>query len=78
MATSAEDPQPWDNESPMRSLGFHTSQVKVPPAATMWAQPGMDVSVSRCTMASGMPAAANPRRSSRPWLGPTSMPRLVT
>ena len=46
MATSAEEPQPWDMESPMRSLGFHTSQVKVPPAATMWAQPGMEVSVS--------------------------------
>ena len=40
MATSAEEPQPWDMESPMRSLGFQTSQVKVPPAATMWAQPG--------------------------------------
>ena len=42
IATSAEEPQPWDRESPMRSLGFQTSQVKVPPAATMWAQPGMD------------------------------------
>ena len=62
----------------MRSLGFQTSQVKVPPAATMWAQPGMEVSVRVCTMASGMPAAASPRRSSRPWLGPTSMPRLAT
>ncbi len=46
MATSAEEPQPWDMESPMRSLGLQTSQVKVPPAATMWAQPGMEVSVS--------------------------------
>ena len=34
MATSAEEPQPWDMESPMRSLGFHSSQVKVPPAAS--------------------------------------------
>ena len=47
MATSAEDPQPWDMESPMRSLGVQTSQVNVPPAATMWAQPGIEVSVSR-------------------------------
>ncbi len=78
MATSAEEPQPWDMESPMRSLGFQTSQVKVPPACTMWAQPGMEVSVSVWTIASGMPAAARARRSSRPWLGPTSMPRLAT
>ena len=41
MATSAEEPQPCDIESPIRSLGFHSSQVKVPPAATMWAQPPM-------------------------------------
>ena len=40
MATRAEEPQPCDMESPIRSLGFHSSQVKVPPAATMWAQPG--------------------------------------
>ena len=58
MATSAEEPQPCDMESPMRSLGFHSSQVKVPPAATMWAQPGMEVSVSVCTIASGRSAAA--------------------
>ena len=62
MATSAEEPQPCDMESPIRSLGCHISQVKVPPAATMWAQPGMDASVSVCTMASVMPAAARARQ----------------
>ena len=40
MATSADEPQPCDMESPIRSLGDQISQVKVPPAATMWAQPG--------------------------------------
>ena len=70
MATSAEEPQPWDMESPIRSLGFQTSQVKVPPDATMWAQPGVEVSVSVCTMASGRPATASPRSSSSPWFGP--------
>ena len=66
MATSADEPQPCDIESPIRSLGDQTSQVKVPPAATMWAQPGMDASVSVRTTASGMPAAVRPRRSSSP------------
>ena len=54
--------------------GFHSSQVKVPPLARIWADPGTEASVRVCTTASGRPAAASPRRSSRPWLGPTSMP----
>ena len=78
IATRADEPHPCDMESPMRSLGFQTSQVNVPPAATMWAQPGTDASVSVWTIASGIPAAASPRRSSSPWLGPTSMPRPAT
>ena len=78
MATSAEDPHPCDMESPMRSLGAQVSQVKVPPAARMWAQPGIEVSVSRRTTSSGRPAAASPRSSSSPWLGPTSMPSEAT
>ena len=57
-------------ESPIRSLGFQTSHVKVPPAGTMWAQPGMDVSVSVCTMASAMPAAASAAQKLEPVVGP--------
>ena len=78
MATRAEDPHPCDMESPIRSLGRQTSQVKVPPAATTWAQPGMVASVSVRTTRSGRPAAASPRRSSSPWFGSTEMPSLAT
>ena len=42
MATRAADPQPWDMLSPIRSLGVQVSQVKVPPAARMAAQPGKE------------------------------------
>ena len=70
MATSAEEPQPCDMESPMRSLGFHSSQVKVPPTATMWAQPGMEASVSVCTTASGRPAAASAAQELEAVVGP--------
>ena len=52
MATSAQEPQPWDMLSPISSLGTQISQVNVPPAATMWAQPGMAVSVRVFTRAS--------------------------
>ncbi len=78
MATSADEPQPCDMESPIRSLGDQVSQVKVPPAATVWAHPGTDASASVCTTAWGRSAAASARRSSSPWLGPTSIPRPAT
>jgi len=78
MATRAEEPHPCDMLSPMRSLGVHVSQVKVPPNLRMAAHPGNEESVRIRTTSASRSPAWSARSNSIPRSGSTEISREAT